>query len=647
MPSAYRNRKKSNGRGHADDDDSSVDSRGNLRGFIAYSSEEEEAPRRAKKAVKAKKEGKGKKEVAEPIKKKKQPPSIQPSPVLKAKTPQPSPALRSISSRTSHIHTRKPTQVMEEEDEDEEEEEDIVAPPRRLSRKRKESSTTEDEEDEDWVDEEEEDDSYSASSGSEDDENSEDEDSEDEEDEYDSDYEDEEEGEAIPSINMIFGAMGVDEEEKMKPKRHNMKKEPQEVKKFVELITKPSEEHTIDTQIDMFKGLAADQQKRVLDVLENRNKNPAALNPEQSLMFKIMTMNLAPEIQAVVLNKFQSLQNLDPSSSEYFKHRAWLDKLTSLPLGHYKELPVRLGDGAEACGTFMARARKCLNDAIYGQEEAKLQILQYIGAKIANPEKKGMSLLLVGPPGIGKTSLIKNGIAKAFDWPFQFISLGGDSDASTYTGHQLVYESSHCGKIVNSLIQAKSMSMILMFDEVDKISATPKGEEVAHLLIHMTDPVQNEGFEDKYLAGVPIDLGSVIYVFSANDMGRIDRVLRDRFVTVQLAGYNAKEKLAIAEQYLLPQALADVGLVDKVGISKEILQYVIEHYAGEEAGVRELKRCLEQIAQKINMLRMFNSKDYPFHIKEFSLPFIMKKEHVELFLKKKESSDKPPFGMYV
>jgi DNA polymerase III delta prime subunit len=644
MPSAYRNRKKSSGRGHVDDDDdSSVDSRGNLRGFIAYSSEEEKAPRRATKAVK--KAVKGKKPVAE-VKKKKQPPSVQPSPVLEAHArvvPRPSPALHSINSRTSHIHSRKPTQVVEEEEEEEEEEEDII-PPRRLSRKRKESSTTEEEEDE-------EDDSYSASSGSESD--SEDEEDEEDEDEYDeeddSDYEDEdeEEGEAIPSINMIFGAMGVDEEEKMKPKRHNMKKEPQEVKKFVELITKPNEEHTIDTQIDMFKGLAADQQKRVLDVLENRNKNPAALNPEQSLMFKIMTMNLPPEIQAVVLNKFQSLQNLDPSSSEYFKHRAWLDKLTSLPLGHYRELPVRLGDGSEACGAFMARARKCLNDAIYGQEEAKLQILQYIGAKIANPEKKGMSLLLVGPPGIGKTALIKNGIAKAFDWPFQFISMGGDSDASTYTGHQLVYESSHCGKIVNSLIQAKSMSMILMFDEVDKISATPKGEEVAHLLIHMTDPVQNEGFEDKYLAGVPIDLGSVIYVFSANDIGRIDRVLRDRFVTVQLAGYNAKEKLAIAEQYLLPQALADVGLVDKVGINKEILQYVIEHYAGDEAGVRELKRCLEQIAQKINMLRMFNSKDYPFHIKEFSLPFIMKKEHVELFLKKKESSDKPPFGMYV
>ena len=105
--------------------------------------------------------------------------------------------------------------------------------------------------------------------------------------------------------------------------------------------------------------------------------------------------------------------------------------------------------------------------------------------------------MLAGPPGIGKTSLIKNGIAKALEWPFQFISLGGDSDASTYVGHQLVYEGSHCGKIVNSLVSAKSMSMILMFDELDKVSATPKGEEVQHLLVHLTDPVQNGDFEDK------------------------------------------------------------------------------------------------------------------------------------------------------
>jgi ATP-dependent Lon protease len=323
--------------------------------------------------------------------------------------------------------------------------------------------------------------------------------------------------------------------------------------------------------------------------------------------------------------------------------RNWLEKVTTLPLGVYKDMPVKIQDGVTNCSEFMNRARKCLDDAIYGQEEAKLQILQFIGTKIANPNGLGLSLLLAGPPGIGKTSLIKNGVAKALDWPFQFISLGGDSDASTYTGHQLVYESSHCGKIANSLIAAKSMSMVLMFDEVDKISTTPKGEEIQHLLIHLTDPVQNGDFEDKYFTGIPIDLSRVMFAFSANDLNRLDRVLLDRFVVIKLQGYSLKDKIVIAEKYLFPAVLNELGLNEKIAISKEIITYILENYAKEESGVRELKRCIEQIAQKINMLRLFNTVDLPFHIKDFSLPFTVKKDHIDMFLKKKSTEEDTSF----
>ena len=474
---------------------------------------------------------------------------------------------------------------------------------------------------------------------------SEDDDEDEDEDEDDEDDEDEDEEEEANNFGGIMLSFGGEEEDRMIPKRHNMKKESEEVKKFVKLVTSPSDEDTIDGQIDQFKALPEDKRKKLLDVLESRNKVPGTGNTQQGLMFKILTMNLPTEVQSIVLNKYNSLQHQDPSGSEYFKHRNWLEKLTSMPLGIYKELPVKIDDGQEKCGAFMERARRCLDDAIYGQDEAKLQILQFIGTKIANPNGRGLSLLLSGPPGIGKTSLIKNGISKALDWPFQFISLGGDSDASTYTGHQLVYEGSHCGKIVNSLVAAKSMSMVLMFDELDKISTTAKGEEVQNLLVHLTDPVQNGEFEDKYLSGIPIDLSRVMFSFSANDLNKIDKVLLDRMIVVQLQGYSAKDKVAIAENYLVPVALKEVGLAEKVGISKEVLQFVLENYANEEAGVRELKRCIEQIAQKVNMLRMFNTKELPFHIKDFTLPFVLKREHVELFLKKK-TVDASKLAMY-
>jgi ATP-dependent Lon protease len=137
-----------------------------------------------------------------------------------------------------------------------------------------------------------------------------------------------------------------------------------------------------------------------------------------------------------------------------------------------------------------------------------------------------------------------------------------------------------------------------------------------------------------------------MFVFSGNDIDKIDRILMDRMVVVRLSGYESKDKIAIAEQYLLPAALKEVNLVEKVAICREVIQHILENYAKEENGVRELKRCLEQIAQRINMLRMFNVKELPFHIPGFTLPFVLKKEHVDLFLKKKEMGGKPPEGMY-
>jgi ATP-dependent Lon protease len=605
-------------KGRADDDDESVDSKGNIRDLIVSTEDEE-----LEDDTSSFEEDTSPSEEIAPVS------SIARRLGKKAPRKAAEKARETIRRRLAKKKSTAKSSSRDSNDREEsEEEEEPKKKSKSLSRKKKiveESEESEEEEEEEEEDDMEEDD-----------------DDEDDEDEETEDAEGDGHIFKKGGFSITLGALEEDDE-RMIPKRHNMKKESDIVKRFVKLVTEPVEENTIDDQIDQFKSLTEVKQKQMIEALEKKSSASAA---EQPLMFKILSMSLPTETQAMVLNKYNNLQGLDPGSGEYFKLRAWLEKLTSVPFGLYKDIPVKLEDGTDACGAFMDRARRCMVDAIYGQEEAKLQILQFIASKIANPGARGMSLLLVGPPGIGKTSLIKNGIAKALDWPFQFISLGGDSDATTYTGHQLVYESSHCGKIVNSFVAAKSMSMVLMFDELDKISGTPKGEEVQNMLIHLTDPVQNGDFEDKYLSGVPIDLSKVMFVFSGNDITKIDRVLLDRMIVIELQGYSSKEKLAIAEQYLVPAALKEVNLTEKVGISSEVLQHVIEEYAKEEKGVRQLKRCVEGIIQKINMLRIFNSKDLPFHIKDFSLPFVVKKEHIQLFLKKKESGDESFRALY-
>ena len=594
---------------HHDDDDESVDSRGNIRGLIAYSSESDEDYEEDDESVDSGLTPEQRGEIRRVARKAAVKARERIQRRLKKEEDD---SRKSRHAREEEEAAKKKTKSKAKKVEEESEEEEEEVPKKKSKSKKVIESESEEEEDEE---EDEEDD-------------------DEDEDEYDEEDDEDYDGPSGISINIggFDGGMFAD---RMKPKRHNMKKESEIVNKFFKLVTNPVELDTIDDQIDQFKTLPEEKQAMLIKALDRKPSTDAS----QNLMFKILTMKLPEETQTMVLAKYNSLQTLDTSSGESFKLRAWLDKLTSLPLGIYKEIPARIEDGTEACTVFMNRASKCLSDAIYGQDEAKLQILQFIASKISNPTARGLSLLLAGPPGIGKTSLIKNGIAKALDWPFQFISLGGDSDASTYTGHQLVYESSHCGKIVNSLIAAKSMSMVLMFDEVDKISATPKGEEVQNLLIHLTDSVQNSDFEDKYLSGVPLDLSKVMFAFSGNDLGKIDRVLLDRMVVVNLQGYTSKEKLAIAENFLVPGALKEVNLDEKISIPKDVLQHIIETYAKEESGVRELKRCIEQITQKVNMLRIFNTKDLPFHIPNFHLPFVVKKEHAEMFLKKKVVND--------
>lgn len=617
----------------SDCSDSSVDSKGNIRNLIDYDYEESEEEKRPvrKAAIKARRkfapeptkiEVKKSNKKASNKQMKRRNDIVEPASDSDCSDDQP------VVTSTKKLRAALPPESKKKP----------AAAPRKLLRKQQESETSD--------------------SSSEDSEDSDDSDS-DYEEEEDSDYEEDEDSDYSDSeddgkkkagqrIGLMISSFGAPQADPNQPKKHKMKEQPPIVKKFVKLVQKESDNdgqaNNIDTDISYFKGLSDSKQNLIIEKMERKFSMDETQVP---LKFKILEKHVPPQVEKLALGKYHALMNMDSSSTEYYKGFHWIEGYSNMPLGSYKDLPVKLEDGAEACSAFVTKVRQNMDDAIFGHDEAKLQILQFVSSWIANPKGVGNVLSIHGPMGVGKTTLVKNGIAKALDRPFHFISLGGASDASYLDGHSYTYEGSTWGRIADILIQSKCMNPIIYFDELDKISETPKGEEIMNLLIHITDSSQNDKFQDKYFSGIDLDLSRCLFIFSHNNHERVNPILRDRMYNIKVGGFNLKEKQVIAEQYLIDQTLKDIGLFEKLSISKDVIQHVIEEYTGDEKGVRELKRCIHTIMSKLNMLRFYNDpKKVPFSIPEFSLPFILKKEHIKLLLKKPEEADQTWKSLY-
>jgi ATP-dependent Lon protease len=234
-----------------------------------------------------------------------------------------------------------------------------------------------------------------------------------------------------------------------------------------------------------------------------------------------------------------------------------------------------------------------------------MQIMQMMGQLITNPNSIGTAIAIQGPPGTGKTSLVKEGISKILNRPFAFIALGGATDSSFLEGHSYTYEGSTWGKIVQILIESKVMNPVIYFDELDKISDTPKGEEIAGILTHLTDTSQNSQFHDKYFAEVDFDLSKCLFIFSYNDESKINPILKDRMYKIHTKGYERKQKTIICNKYLLPRIREQVKFDEgQIVIPDETIGYIIENHCNKEDGVRNMKRCLEIIHTKLNLYRL-------------------------------------------
>ena len=394
------------------------------------------------------------------------------------------------------------------------------------------------------------------------------------------------------------------------------------------------------------------KKKRSLIKLENEilklNSNV------EPLRMIILNSDLNIKIKAIAIKKLETLQRMDCGSSEYNKLSNWIDGLVKIPFGKYKELPISINDGNEKITEYIYNSSKLLNDAVYSHHKAKSQILQIVGQWISNPQAKGSVFSIVGPMGNGKTTLVKEGIAKMIGRPFTFISLGGATDSCFLDGHSYTYEGSIPGKIVEILKMSQCMNPVIYFDELDKVSDTAKGQEIINLLIHLTDFSQNSHFMDKYYPEIPLDLSKALFIFSLNDKTKVNPILRDRMYMIETDKLSEEDKIQVSKKYMIPNILKEIGMNENdIIISDETIKYIISNYSKEE-GVRNLKRVYETLMKKINLFKITDFKDndkYDLNLlpikmeSNISFPLNITEELIKKLIENKNKQS-VPFMMY-
>lgn len=299
---------------------------------------------------------------------------------------------------------------------------------------------------------------------------------------------------------------------------------------------------------------------------------------------KLETMRLPKEVKEKASYELKKLKGMNISSSEGNTIQSYLDWVFDLPWG--KNTKERLD---------INRAEEVLNEEHYGLDDVKERILEYLSVKKMSGTLKGPILCLVGPPGVGKTSIARS-IAKAINRKYVRMSLGGMRDEAEIRGHRRTYVGAIPGRIVYSLKEAKSMNPLILLDEIDKLSSDYKGNP-GDALLEVLDSEQNKTFRDNYME-LPIDLSKVLFITTANSLDTIPRPLLDRMEVVEVSGYTYEEKFNIARNHLIPKIFKEYKLNNEViTINDEAIRFVIDGYT-RESGVRSLERVISSLIRK-------------------------------------------------
>ena len=376
--------------------------------------------------------------------------------------------------------------------------------------------------------------------------------------------------------------------------------------------------------------------------LERELEEELLLN--QSLKQQILQANRTKQEKTIIYEKFVRMEQSDPGSEERIKLEEWIRQALKLP-GQAVENHFPEHTDNATTRDFMQNLREVLDRNMYGLEAPKEEILFTINQMMVNPNGKSKALALLGPPGVGKTCLIRS-LGEAFGMPFEQISLGGLKDSEILNGHSYTYTGAQPGLIAKALIKAKCKNCIIFFDEVDKLAETEKGQEVANNLMHLVDPTQNSEYRDNYFAELPLDVSNVWFIYSMNDASIINPTLRDRLPIVELPGYKTKEKIEIVKNFTWPRTLQEYGMdPSEVTMSQTLFEYLVNKDSSKKGGMRDLEKMVRTMCKKISLMKNTLVDDQPielsFKVKRFSWPLTVTQELIDTLVKTKREEIDP------
>jgi ATP-dependent Lon protease len=376
--------------------------------------------------------------------------------------------------------------------------------------------------------------------------------------------------------------------------------------KFIDLLLKQKE--SISMQLEMARKFSSknnstyrrmmlqEQLKSIQDELKETDDIDSG--KEEGYSEKIERAGMPEKVKKIALAELKKLDNQGSSNPESSIIRNYLDLLTDLPWGTVLPEIVE-----------MDKAREILDLRHYGLKDVKERILQHLAVMKIKKEKQGSILLLVGPPGTGKTSLGKS-IAEALNRKYSRISLGGIRDEAEIRGHRRTYIGALPGRIIQAIRRSGVKNPVFVLDEIDKISASYAGDPSSALL-EVLDPEQNNSFTDHYLE-VPYDLSDVFFIATANSLSNIPAPLLDRTEIIQISSYTSREKFVIARDHLMPEILDEHGITtDQLQVEDGTIEGIIDEHT-REAGVRGLKKQLAKIARVASEKIVSGKEELPF-----------------------------------